>query len=59
MVDIKVHNFELINIMVQRRRLELPQSYDYYPLKVARLPIPPSLHFFLIITYLIRKGNRE
>ena len=29
---------------VKRRRLELPRHNCHYPLKVARLPIPPSLH---------------
>ena len=29
--------------MVQERRLELPRAYAHYPLKVVRLPIPPSL----------------
>ena len=36
--------FEYISILVQGRRLELPRAYAHYPLKVARLPIPPSLH---------------
>ena len=31
---------------MKRRRLELPRSNFHYPLKVARLPIPPPLHFF-------------
>ena len=30
-------------INVKRRRLELPRHNCHYPLKVARLPIPPSL----------------
>ncbi len=30
--------------MVKRMRLELTRQYCHYPLKVARLPIPPSLH---------------
>ena len=30
--------------LVKRRRVELPRHYCHYPLKVARLPIPPSLH---------------
>lgn len=30
--------------MVPMRRLELPQGYPYYHLKVARLPIPPQRH---------------
>ncbi len=29
--------------MVKRRRLELPRNNFHYPLKVARLPIPPPL----------------
>ena len=28
---------------VKRRRLELPRRNRHYPLKVARLPIPPPL----------------
>ena len=28
---------------VKRRRLELPRCNYHYPLKVARLPIPPPL----------------
>ena len=31
---------------VKRMRLELTRHNCHYPLKVARLPIPPSLHFF-------------
>ena len=30
---------------VSEMRLELTRSNDHYPLKVARLPIPPSGHF--------------
>ena len=30
-------------INVKRRRLELPRHNCHYPLKVARLPIPPPL----------------
>ena len=30
--------------LVKRRRLELPRHNWHYPLKVARLPIPPPLH---------------
>ena len=33
-------------ITVKRRRLELPRHNCHYPLKVARLPIPPSLQRF-------------
>ena len=29
---------------MKRRRLELPRHNRHYPLKVARLPIPPPLH---------------
>ncbi len=32
---------------VKRRRLELPRHNCHYPLKVARLPIPPSLRDYL------------
>ena len=31
---------------VKRRRLELPRHNYHYPLKVARLPIPPPLQHF-------------
>ena len=31
---------------VKRRRLELPRHNCHYPLKVARLPIPPPLQHF-------------
>ena len=30
--------------MVQEMGLEPTRAYAHYPLKVARLPIPPSLH---------------
>jgi hypothetical protein len=33
---------------VKRRRLELPQHFCHYHLKVARLPIPPPLHNFKV-----------
>ena len=33
---------------VKRRRLELPRHNCHYPLKVARLPIPPPLHNFKV-----------
>ena len=32
---------------VKRMRLELTRHNCHYPLKVARLPIPPSLHCFI------------
>ena len=32
---------------VKRRRLELPRHNCHYPLKVARLPIPPPLRFLI------------
>ena len=32
-------------IYVKRRRLELPRNNFHYPLKVARLPIPPPLQY--------------
>ena len=35
--------------MVKRRRLELPRNNFHYPLKVARLPIPPPLHHKIIL----------
>ena len=33
---------------VKRRRLELPRHNCHYPLKVARLPIPPPLQIVFI-----------
>ena len=33
---------------MKRRRLELPRRNWHYPLKVARLPIPPPLHIWLL-----------
>ena len=36
-----------IEQVVKRRRLELPRHNRHYPLKVARLPIPPPLHIWL------------
>ena len=35
--------------LVKRRRLELPRNNFHYPLKVARLPIPPPLHHKIIL----------
>ena len=35
---------------VKRRRLELPRHNWHYPLKVARLPIPPPLQISLLYT---------
>ena len=32
---------------MKRRRLELPRQNSHYPLKVARLPIPPPLQMFV------------
>ena len=32
---------------MKRRRLELPRHNCHYPLKVARLPIPPPLQMFV------------
>ena len=41
--------FRLIKIKeVKRRRLELPRHNRHYPLKVARLPIPPPLQFYYL-----------
>ena len=46
--------FPLVQLQeVKRRRLELPRHNCHYPLKVARLPIPPPLHY-LEIPYLIQ-----
>ncbi len=35
-------------LQVKRRRLELPRHNCHYPLKVARLPIPPPLQIVFI-----------
>ena len=35
---------KLADFKVSEMRLELTRSNDHYPLKVARLPIPPSGH---------------
>ncbi len=35
-------NFDTPPLKVSEMRLELTRSNDHYPLKVARLPIPPS-----------------
>ena len=34
---------------VKRRRLELPRHNCHYPLKVARLPIPPPLQSLFVL----------
>ena len=54
---IKCHDFNIHSIlqknticMVQIGRLELPRSNFHYPLKVARLPIPPPLQVFCYIS---------
>ena len=40
-------NFKYLGFsQVSEMRLELTRSNDHYPLKVARLPIPPSGHFY-------------
>ena len=46
--------------MVKRRRLELPRHNCHYPLKVARLPIPPPLRYVcnLLITSNYSAQNR-
>ena len=41
------------DFQVSEMRLELTRSNDHYPLKVARLPIPPSGHFRLSSTLLL------
>ena len=41
-------------LKVKRRRLELPRHNCHYPLKVARLPIPPPLQHFNIQNILNR-----
>ena len=45
---------------VKRRRLELPRHNYHYPLKVARLPIPPPLRYVcnLLITSIYSAQNR-
>ena len=37
--------FRCLQILVSRMRLELTRTNVHYPLKVARLPIPPPRHF--------------
>ena len=41
-------NVKIKKIQVKRRRLELPRHNCHYPLKVARLPIPPPLQHVII-----------
>ena len=41
------------SIFVKRMRLELTRPNGHYPLKVARLPIPPSLHFCSVSQILV------
>ena len=53
--------FPLIQLQeVKRRRLELPRHNCHYPLKVARLPIPPPLRYVcnLLITSIYSAQNR-
>ena len=53
--------FPLIQLQeVKRRRLELPRHNCHYPLKVARLPIPPPLRYVcnLLITSNYSAQNR-
>ena len=47
-------------LQVKRRRLELPRHNCHYPLKVARLPIPPPLRYVcnLLITSIYSAQNR-
>ena len=40
---------KIIIVCVKRRRLELPRNNFHYPLKVARLPIPPPLQHKIIL----------
>ena len=39
---------------MKRRRLELPRNNFHYPLKVARLPIPPPGHWTYSVIWLFR-----
>ena len=39
-------------------RLELTQPNGHYPLKVARLPIPPPGHFYQKIEFGAKNGTR-
>ena len=44
---------------MKRRRLELPRHNWHYPLKVARLPIPPPLQLcFAVLSLVVRAQNR-
>ena len=45
--------------MVKRRRLELPRRNWHYPLKVARLPIPPPLQHKSILTKRVPRTGLE
>ena len=43
---------------VKKMRLELTRPNGHYPLKVARLPIPPFLQFGFSLTFLNRAQNK-
>ena len=46
-------------LQVKRRRLELPRHNCHYPLKVARLPIPPPLHYVVMwLFWIVSAQNR-
>ena len=53
----KYLNFKYLGFSkVSEMRLELTRSNDHYPLKVARLPIPPSGQ---VVSYQTQESIRE
>ena len=52
-------NKSLQLFFVKRRRLELPRNNFHYPLKVARLPIPPPLQHVLKISEVVPRTGLE
>ena len=46
-------------IQVKRRRLELPRPNCHYPLKVARLPIPPPLQHVCVLNKTVPRTGLE
>ena len=51
-------NWAISANLVKEMRLELTRQYCHYPLKVARLPIPPFLQFGFSLTFLNRAQNK-
>ena len=48
----------VVFVCVKRRRLELPRRNWHYPLKVARLPIPPPLHYCYALFRILCLGGQ-